>query len=266
MLPNLVVIGAMKCGTGSLHRYLDLHSQIHMSQIKELDFFVEEKNWKLGLDWYQTNFTEPAEVLGESSTNYSKHPLFRGVPERMHRIIPDAKLIYIIRDPVERIVSQYIHNVAKGRERRTLDVALTELSENDYVNCSRYFMQIERYLAYYRRSSILVISSEGLAHCRMKVLSEVFRFLKVDPSFEHLGFSIMHHQSSRKKRNTGLGLRLRDVRGAWLLRRIWPWLLKRSIEKPVMSQSLRYRLADVLSNDVIKLREFTGCSFENWCL
>lgn len=102
MLPNLVVIGGMKCGTSSLHYYLSLHPQISMSEPKELSFFAE--NWPRGRDWYEAHFPEDLPIRGESSPNYMKHPAFPGVPERMVSLVPDAKLVYLVRDPIARIV------------------------------------------------------------------------------------------------------------------------------------------------------------------
>ena len=108
MLPNLIVIGAAKCGTTSLHEYLDLHPEVAMSREKELDFFVEEKHWGRGVEWYAAQF-EDAPVRGESSPSYTAYPRYRGVPERIRRVVPDAKLVYLVRDPVERIVSHFVH-------------------------------------------------------------------------------------------------------------------------------------------------------------
>ena len=68
MLPNLLIIGAMKCGTTSLHNYLNLHPEIYMQQEKELDYFIEKKNYKKGLNWYKSKFnSKNSKILGESS-------------------------------------------------------------------------------------------------------------------------------------------------------------------------------------------------------
>ena len=71
MLPNLIIIGAMKCGTSALHRYLGLHPEISMSDEKELNFFIEGMNWEKGLAWYESMFTGKAKVHGESSPDYT---------------------------------------------------------------------------------------------------------------------------------------------------------------------------------------------------
>ena len=90
-LPNLIVIGGLKCGTTSLHHYLNLHPQIAMSRPKELNFFVDELNWELGPEWYASHFDRDAEVRGETSPHYTNLPRFEGVAERMRELLGDAR-------------------------------------------------------------------------------------------------------------------------------------------------------------------------------
>jgi len=288
VLPNLVIIGAMKCGTSSLHNYLALHPQIHMSSTKELNFFVEDKNWQRGLAWYKSNFTNPADVVGESSPMYSVYPAVQGVPARMHSIIPNTKLIYIVRDPIKRIISHYILNVTDGREKRSFSAVLTNLKTNHYVRCSKYYMQLEQFLDYYPPSSILVISLEELARERINTLSKVFSFLQVDPSFEHENFFVTVNESGKRGQLTTLGRQLKQLKtfipglknssdqGGWdfgsatrmrrLLSSVMPQLIERPVEQPILSEYLRQELVDVLRDDVEKLRAFTGCAFAEWSL
>ncbi len=87
-MPNLIIIGGLKCGTTSIHHYLGLHPEIHMSKPKELNFFVEELNWDLGLDWYRGRFDDRFAVRGESSPHYTNLPYFHGVAERIHAAPP----------------------------------------------------------------------------------------------------------------------------------------------------------------------------------
>ena len=128
MLPTFIVIGAMKCGTNSLHRYLKLHPQICMSSTKEPNYFVEEKNYAEGIDWYQSLFKDSTKALGECSTNYSKRPFFQGVAQRIQAVLPDVKLIYLLRDPVERIISHYRHNFAEGSTHQSFENCLENLA------------------------------------------------------------------------------------------------------------------------------------------
>ena len=88
-LPNLIVIGGLKCGTTSLHHYLNLHPQVAMSRPKELNFFVAELNWELGADWYASHFDRTAQVRGETSPHYTNLPRFAGVADRMFGALAD---------------------------------------------------------------------------------------------------------------------------------------------------------------------------------
>jgi Sulfotransferase domain len=268
-LPNLVVIGAMKGGTSSLHRYLNLHPQIHMSDFKELDYFVKEKKWNRGLSWYQSKFVADRSsvmIRGESSPNYTKYPAFSGVPERMAQLIPTAKLIYLVRDPVKRVLSHYHHQYLAHCESRSLTEAFTHLDQNHYLNCSRYAMQLEQFLPYYSLDQILVISTESLSHDRLSTLQQIFRFLGVDPHFDHPGFSQVFHQSSQRKRPTNLGMWLNRIpHGHYLCNFLSP-ITQQKVELPPLSDALCQRLIEALQEDVDRLKALTGQAFPDWML
>ena len=276
-LPNLIVIGARKCGTTSLHYYLGLHPQISMSRKKELDFFIREGNWHRGIEWYRSNFAGEVRIYGESSPNYTDYPFFDGVPERMYSVVPEAELIYILRDPIDRIISDYVHQYAARRENRDIADVLSNLETNHYVCRSRYFMQLEQYLKYYPRSRILIITQEELLQRRRETLKEVFRFLNVDDSFHSLRFFIVKHRTRDKRRVNRTGYLLKQMHGMNALRRLSPdihwhferWLcfpFSQRIERPGLDERLRQALIDHLRDDVDRLREYTGRDFEDWCL
>ncbi|MEM9772050.1 MAG: sulfotransferase domain-containing protein, partial [Cyanobacteria bacterium P01_D01_bin.73] len=100
MLPSFVIIGAMKGGTTSLHRYIASHPNVVTSSIKETDFFRSAKDYSKGIDWYESLFEGSGTYAFEASTNYTMRHKFPGVPERMHSVLPNAKLIYLLRDPI----------------------------------------------------------------------------------------------------------------------------------------------------------------------
>ena len=149
-LPNLIIIGGLKCGTTSIHHYLGLHPEIQMSKPKELNFFVEELNWDLGLDWYASRFDDRFKVRGESSPHYTNLPRFTGVAERIHEHCPDARLIYMVRDPIKRILSHWVHATGAGYETGELVEVLSE-PDSSYMNRSKYWMQLQPYLELFDR-------------------------------------------------------------------------------------------------------------------
>ena len=273
-LPNLVVIGAQKCGTSVLHYYLGLHPEVSMSKPKELNFFIEERNWPRGIDWYKRHFDANARVRGEASPNYTAFPQHEGVPERMHSVVPDAKLIYFIRDPLERIAAHWVHNYAKRREKGTLAETLVH-PNTSYVTRSLYAMQYERFLKHYSKDQILVMQQSELRHDRLPTLRRLFEFIGVDPDFQHPRFTQERHQTSRKTRATRLALRLeklgRSRRGRMLPSSFWLVLddrlpLRKSIKRPDVAAALPPETLDQLRADAKRLRELTGRDFSNWTL
>lgn len=277
MLPNLVIIGAMKSGTSSLHYYLGFHPDIHMSQKKELDFFVEELNWGKGVEWYESWFDSSARVRGEASPNYTTYPILQGIAERMHSLIPTAKLIYLLRDPMERMISHYIHAVYMKRESKSAEEALSD-PDGVYLLRSRYYTQLEQYLPYYDRENILVLSSEELLARRLETLKTVFRFLGVAENFHSPAFDQVRHQSGRKTQVTRTGAILLafsrpvrplvgmfgGLRAALAARK--KALAYRPIARPQLSEETRRVIASRLAGEVERLRAFTGRSFEEWSL
>jgi hypothetical protein len=274
-LPNLLVIGAKKCATTSLHYYLSLHPQVFMSRQKELDFFSRESVWAKGVDWYKAQFPSTAEICGESSPSYTNYPFWGGVPGRMAALVPDTKLIYLIRDPLERMISDYVHEVADGRERRTFAEAMVDFPNNPYVRRSRYFMQLEQYLQHFPKTQILVLTQEELYSERQKTLEAVFRFLGVTASFSTKKFQRLEHRTSDKRQKTALELWLARLPIDQLLRHLSPdtqWYCKRllylpfsrKIDKPRLDPELRRRLIDYLQDDGKRMQEYAGRTFAGW--
>ena len=272
MLPNLIVIGAAKCGTTSLHEYLDEHPQISMSREKELHFFVDRKNWSRGLDWYEAQFDASAPVRGESSPGYSAYPLYEGVPARMAATIPEAKLVYLVRDPVERIVSHYTHRTVNWPEMGTLEEALADAHVREWlVTPSRYWLQLEQYLEHFPPEQILVVDSDELRAS----LPRIFEFAGVDPSFESAGFERAHNAGTGRTRRNRAGEAVSTLLERTLgparsqaLRERAPQALKAPFryeaEPAALPDELRAALEDELRDDAEKLRAHTGLAFAAW--
>ena len=270
-LPNLVVIGAQKCGTTGLHYILATHPEISMSRPKELNFFIGERNWPRGVEWYREHFDPEASVRGESSPNYTTYPHHLGIPERMHEIVPGAKLIFLVRDPLERIAAHWVHNYAKRREKGDLRETLLH-PNTTYVLRSKYHAQLRQFLNHYTLSQVLVIDQDDLRLRRSETLREVFGFLGVDPDFEHPGLHSERHRTTRKRRATALGVKVQPLRrtavGSRLPKALWNALdvgvLGRPIPRPDVRGALGPEVIEVLHEDADRLRELTGRSFESW--
>ena len=180
-LPDFVVIGAAKAGSTSLWSYLSAHPQVFMSELKEPEFFNDERNWGRGVAWYRDQFKAAGEALvaGEASVRYAtSRPGSSQVPERMAAVIPDAKLVYVVRHPVERMISQWSHNRARYAEPAALEDAL---SMSRYRDVSSYATQLDRFLAHYPPERVHLVVSERLRDDRAAELRRLFEFLGVDP-------------------------------------------------------------------------------------
>jgi Sulfotransferase domain. len=271
-LPNLIVIGAQKCGTSGLHYHLSLHPEISMSKPKELNFFIEERNWPRGEAWYRRQFDPRAKVRGESSPNYTAYPQHTGVPERMHSLVPEARLIYIVRDPLDRIAAHWVHNYAKRREKGDLRTTLLH-PNTSYLARSQYAMQLQRFLNLYPREQVLVLDQADLLKRRRETLPKVFEFVGADPGFWHPGFDRERHKTSRKTRATRAAVALERASRTRFGRIVPPkfWIgldsrrpFRKPIPRPDVREALPKETLQALREDAERLREMTGRDFPGW--
>lgn len=199
-LPDVVVIGGMKCGTTAMHHYLDTHPDIRMAPEKELNFFFGEEpggtgnRWR-GLQWYTARLTAEEPVVGESSPGYTSpdHPW---VAARMAAAVPDVRLIYLVRDPLQRALSQYAHHVRDGAERRPVAQALLD-PDSQYVPRSRFHGRLVPFLEVFPPEQLLVLRQEDLWAHRAAVLRRTFSFVGVDPDHRSPGHAVAHNRRHR---------------------------------------------------------------------
>lgn len=286
-LPTFIVIGAMKAGTTSLYHYLRHHDEIFMSQIKELDFFVTEGNWGRGLEWYRRQFhgAGACRARGEASTLYTKWPEYDGVPERIAGLLPDVRMVYVVRDPIVRLRSHYQHRVMTGAETAPPEVALLE--NPSYLACSKYAMQLERYLDHFPREQIHIVTSEALRNDRRAAVRGVYDFLGVDSSRIPDVIDTEYYRTATRrtyppvvwqlrrmaKKHAPQAKRAKEFVDSVLARRSERAAVEgdapgtgRSAELDVISPELRARLADLLRDDVAQFRTYMPEGFAGWGL
>lgn len=189
--PQFYLIGAQKAGTTSLAGWLGAHPEIALSTPKEPDFFGW--NWERGWDWYRACFdASDAKKFLDASTSYSMIPttpvgehetpssvLMRSLPERLFRHRPDARMIYVLRDPIERAFSAYWHYRRLGEEDPPLLEAVVEGSI--YERCSLYSRQFEELRAYFPREQFLFVDFRALKSDPQGVVRSCCAFLGVPP-------------------------------------------------------------------------------------
>lgn len=260
----------MKCGTSSLHEYLGRHPQIGMSAVKELNYFAGS-NCDKSLEWYKAHFDRSKPIRGESSQNYSKahDPIYAGAPKRIHSIIPDARLIYLVRDPIERYRSHLVENYIG----ETKDSISHNISCDTYVKTGMYHYQLTFFLEFYPVERILVIDADDLRDDRLATMNRVFDFLGVTPLDDAALFGIEVNANGEDI----VSPRISGSRPYRLLRRIAPSLVARVVATPSVRRRLfprsykaplseleRTRLAEQFSPDVAALRALTGQRFARW--
>ena len=230
-----------------------------MSRAKEPNFFIEAGSFGKGVDWYRSNFADHTKICGEASPAYSKRHRHRGVPERIHRLVPRVKLIYLLRDPINRMLSHYLHNRIFGRDTRSFSEAVAAKSyRNNYVRTSMYRFQLEAFLEHFPLERILLITTEDLKDARAETLRKVFRFIGVDPHFEGSDFDRLFNQTPTPGAlsaddRSGIAVS-RSGRGPDVP------------EHPVLDRADRDRLAAHLAPDIDRLRALSGLRFERWSL
>jgi len=204
VLPDFLIIGTMKGGTTSLYDYLCQHPSVVSAYRKEVHFF--DMHYTRGTRWYRANFPTHGElsmhgrgaVTGEATPYYLFHP---AGPTRLSRLLPEAKLIAVLRNPVDRAVSHYFHSVRTGMESRPIEHALrydqpilksesaklmVDGYESDkhrmwsYIARGHYADQLEAYLQVYPREQLLVLRSEDLFSVPQSAVDQTTRFLGLE--------------------------------------------------------------------------------------
>ena len=201
-LPDFLILGAQKAGTTALYAYLRRHPAITGPSWKEVSFF--DRHWARGEAWYRGNFPNLARtrgrLVGEASPSYVFHPL---APGRVRELVPEARLVVLVRNPVDRALSHYNHEVALGREPLSFEDALEAEEErlrgeeermaadpryfsrewwsHTYKARGRYAEQLERWLAVFPRERLLVLPSDDLGADPAAAHARVLEFLGAAP-------------------------------------------------------------------------------------
>jgi len=191
----------------------------------------------------------------------------------MRSVIPEAKLVFLVRDPVERIASHWLHNYAKGRELGDLRTTLHDPTTT-YIARSCYFRQLRLFLDHFDESQILVLDASDLRLRRLYALRRVFAFLGVDPGFFHPGFDRTWHVTSQKGRATRLGQRVRQLSrtgagrvvptAVWKRLEAMPGLSLPLGPTPDVAEAIGPETMAVLREDAEQLRSHTGLPLSEW--
>lgn len=277
-MPSFLLIGAQKAGTTSMHAYLSHHPDIFMPDEKEPHWFVPELR-RGDRDAYERLFEPGRDVRhrGEASPSYTMFPFFAGVPQRIAREIPDVRLVYLVRDPVERMRSAFIETLAVGNWRAHSYGSVREalMANFSYVVVSMYWLQLRQYLECFDPEQLLVITSEQLLADRQATLDRVLVHLGLEPGWQPPNVDEVLNQSS-ERRALRPGVARAD---RWLARRRWYSLdIRKRVrgsrlgmrsfrpEETTVDSELRAAFAEVFRDDLTGLRGFLGEDFDAWGL
>ncbi len=189
-LPNYFVIGAAKAASSSICTLLGQHPDVFMVECKEPCFFNEDSNYVgKGWTWYNSLYygSEEKKMRGEGSNNYSMKEVWPDTANRIFDGVPDAKLIYIVRDPLPRIESFWKQLLANGDSRVTHDFNRSVMENVEFlVDSTNYFSQLKPYYKKFPESRIKVIFYEDFIRDSAEVMKELFDYLAVDPQYSSL--------------------------------------------------------------------------------
>lgn len=188
--PNFLICGAARSGTTFLVKSIGQHPEIYLPAFSpEAHYFYYSWKWRQPWDWYlETYFknVKNEKAIGEKSTSYMYSP---EVPQRMYAHLQKVKLIFLLRNPIERVISNYKWSKEQGHETldfetaltipRTLQGPLKEVKPFDYIQRSRYYEQISRFLKFYSKHQVLILKSEEMFKNPLYTFKKVYDFLQV---------------------------------------------------------------------------------------
>jgi hypothetical protein len=265
--PHFIVIGAMKAATSTLHEQLGRQPGLYLSRPKEPCFFSDDDVYARGIDWYRGLFAAapPGSICGESSTHYTKRPTYPRTVERLGRHLgPGVRFVYMMRHPVERLISQYVHEWSVRRIELPIEEAIDRHPE--LVDYGRYAWQLEPWVDRFGAAAVLPVVTERLKRDPQGELERVCAFIggparpRWDPALPPQNVS-----STRRRRSRVRDLLL-DLPGAAAVRRaVVAAALRERVRagwttpaRPALSPGTRERLTALFDEDLARLEGMLG--------
>jgi hypothetical protein len=266
-LPEFLIIGAMKCGTTTLQAQLAAQPGVFMTTPKEPNFFSDDAVYARGLDWYRSLYdaAAPGDLKGEASTHYTKRPTHPETVARLQAVLPAPRLVYMIRNPIDRAVSHYIHEWSEGL--MTADPVAAFKTHAELVAYGRYPMQLAPYLDAFGQDSLLLTSLEQITADPEGELRRIGTHLGLPgvPVWDH-GLGAQNVSAERVRRLPLHGLLVENAVARVLRRTLVPKSLRTRIrqarthgERPKLPEDLRARLQATFAGDRAEMaRLFPG--------
>lgn len=264
--PDFLIIGAMKSATSSLYDQLVQQSGIFMSTPKEPNFFSDDTVYAHGFNWYENLFKDAKEndLVGEASTHYTKLPTYPNTVLRIKQYIDKPRLIYVMRHPIDRLVSHYIHEWSQGIIKCGIDKALDRHPE--LIAYSMYSMQLKPYIEAFGLNSILPVFFDRIKNNPDDELARICNFIGYQgtPTW-HFDMSPSNVSLQRVRKFPLYSLLVESRPATWIRRRFVPKSLRDQIrhqlsfkKRPVLSEDSNAKLQRILDDDLAILAGWMG--------
>jgi len=275
MQVNLFILGAMKCGTTTLFGHFEKHPQICFSNPKETGFFKDER-WQDKIDVYHKKFKckkSNLKYYAEGDTNYTKFALNsnKNIWDRIYAYNSASKLIYLYRNPIDRIVSEYTHLILEGYQSGKIEDLV--FSKTNYIQNSSYYSQINPFIQKFGSENLLILSFEDFIKQKSKTLNQISDFLDIAP-FKEENNPIHKNKSSGSLRfhyKTRPYSRYLNKLISFLPKQARDGLMKILIpkerhifSKPKLDTAIKKKIFNALEEDITKFEELTGKDFKHW--
>ena len=270
------IIGAMKCGTSSLFEYLAEHPEIAPCSIKEPCFFSSDSNWQKGWDWYYQLWewdSKVHKIALEASVDYTKVHLYPDVADKISNFQADSKFIYIMRNPLDRIESHYIHGLAQGWGFSKQ--SLSKHIDSHLIETSKYAKQIEAYYKIFSAKNILLLNFEDFKQQPQQLLQKICEFLDIDPNYQFQDLNKVYNSKQGRKADNSLWLTLSKIKTLRSLGKIISYEQRQAIRKFLsyeiksdakLSDEQRTFIWQLLQEDLNKLTWEYGFDTSNWSI
>ncbi|WP_226663870.1 sulfotransferase domain-containing protein [Microbulbifer aggregans] len=259
--PSFLIVGAMKCATTTLYDQLRLQNGVFMPDLKEPNFFSDDAQYYKGFDWYEDLFCNSSanEIIGEASTHYTKLPTYPDTISRIKDYLGKPKIIYVMRNPIDRMVSQYVHEWSCGNINVPIDDAIDLHPE--LINYSLFHYQLKPYLDALGHERVLPVFFERLKREPQVELERIAKFIGLDQRVEWKSDLPAKNISSERIRNFPLyGLLVKNKAMEVLRRSLVPKKFRSMVKKkfqmkarPELSKDSESKIKNLFNSDLEKL-------------
>ena len=274
---DFMILGAMKSGTTTLAKILSMHPDVCFCQIKEPHYFSKSPDWQKYIEDYKALYNPKSnQICGEASVSYTAYPLNnKNIWQSLYSFNPKLKFIYIMREPIDRIVSHYVHNYLRGFTKEPFEKVV--LHQSNYININRYFTQIRPYIELFGQGQVLLLTFEEFISNKKVTLNKVANFLGIDGS-KFIEFETVHA-------NKSLGGPIKNFKAENILQNqlfqtiksLIPNIMQKKIDdivnsiyqvnldsKPNVSQEMKKVIYDLLILDIREIENLMGREIIEW--